>query len=228
VFELDLIEFVVAACLVGAGGCLLYALLAKSADARAGGIVAVVLLLVLAAATAVVDEKVGSGTAHDDGESSNGAQTKGEEVIKYPFEPSELTNFAGRVAFRGRPEAKTLCLVTYYNHAAELGKGRNYKWWTSCEEAGELETISEVRDQLALLPAWGPRDAEAVACVPSGANVAFLQGTVGPQTSDGHTYQGGAIQYRVLRFDTDWINQQRRLPEPPARLPALDPGECGS
>jgi hypothetical protein len=232
---------VVVACFVGAIGCVAYALLTSwPTAARAVGrsraegqqvaaLSIALLLVVLAAAVAVVDDKVGSADVPS--AATAGAQASGPPAARgtslvYPLEAAEADNFAGstRTTYGTRREA--LCLVNYYDRHVDVGAGRSYKWWTSCDDADGFSTVAEVRDALALPPAWGARNAVAIACVPARARFGYVSGPAAAVRTSRHTYAGGGLQFRVLRFDTEWIVARQALGRPRAPLPPLDRRSC--
>jgi hypothetical protein len=136
---------------------------------------------------------------------------------------SDLAGFTGNATTSHRRLRRTLCLVQYFDEAKELGE-RSYKWWTSCSANDRFKTVADVHEKLALPPDWGPRNTRAVACVPVGAAMPYMRGLTAPKRS-GSTrkrYAGGAIQYRVLRFETDWIHELEPVRPAPAPLPPVD------
>lgn len=225
---------VVIACFAAAAACLALALVSRIARRRGplagaelGAVAFALLFLGLAAAAAAVDEKVADGgeraAARPDG--GNGGRAAG-STFAYPLEASELRGFSGTIRAGRRPSREPTCVAQFHAAARPLGRDRTYKWWTTCEEAARLDSIAEVRERLALPPAWGPRDTVAVACLPAGTHPDYVTGRTAPVDSEGRRYGGGALQLRFLRFDEDWIVSRHTLPDPPAPLRVLDELSC--
>jgi hypothetical protein len=186
-------------------------------------LVAALGFLFLSGAAAAVHDKV------DEKKSAKKPAAPAGPVLAYPLQQSELSAFKGASHGGFKPLRKPLCLVQYFDSQAVIGVDRSYKWWTTCAQNAKFRTVDDVRNSLALPPDWGPRDARAVACVPSGATIPALRGRAGAQLSrvTGGTYPGGGTQYRVLRFDTRWIAiRSAVVPARASRLPPLR-APCG-
>jgi hypothetical protein len=217
-------------CLVAMAACLAIAArgLYLSRDAARTSYAAFALALafaLLAAAAAAVHEKVASpasastgGTAPPGGTAA--APAPGGTVQSYPVSADDLRSFRGLVGVQYQPTGRRLCLVNYFNGAKELGKGRSYKFWAGCGASDRWRTVADVQEGLALPSAWDPRNARVIACVPRGATMPYLSGPAAAQWSekDRHLYRGGAVQYRVLSFDTNWIVKRQAVPAAPQPL----------
>ncbi len=117
-----------------------------------------------------------------------------------------LASFAGPIeVHRTVPARKIghLCLVRYTARIFRQQRGGGH-WWTSCEEAGRLKTVADVRDRLALPARFGAvRDLRVRARIPKKTGVIYAAGTVAPQCEhkkdeppcQGRRYSGGADQY---------------------------------
>jgi hypothetical protein len=148
-------------------------------------------------------------------------------ALVYALDAATLKSFTGPVRIASGALDAPRCMVNFHARAAGVGGERSYAWWTPCSVAATFTSVAAVRAALALPPAWGARDEAAVACVPAGALLSYVDGAAAEVESDGRAYAGGGEQYRVLNFDTDWIRAQHRLPESEsAPLPALSPTSC--
>jgi hypothetical protein len=125
----------------------------------------------------------------------------------------DVQNFnQGFRKFSGRLE-KEMILVQYFDGAKEVGKGRTLQWWTTIEQANSMDTIRAVKGKLGL--PWGERNSVAVARIPAGTEVEFLQGSARSQDSENFLtyYKGGGEQFRFKNFDAAWVVETRRIPE---------------
>ncbi len=116
----------------------------------------------------------------------------------------ELENFApGTASYHTGPLDEDLWMVQFSDSAG----GGSLSWWTTVDQAGAFRSVDDVHEALALLPEWGHRDAFAVARVPEGTDIGFLEGDAAPQLqpSTGRVFEGGGQQLLLERFDTDWV-----------------------
>lgn len=99
-------------------------------------------------------------------------------------------------------EAGPLCLERF----SELGAGGTAgPWWTSCGEFGERDTVTEIKERLALPARFqAVYDVRTKITLPAGARLFFLEGRAAAQCEHdadsrcGHRYEGGGKQYYVL------------------------------
>jgi hypothetical protein len=182
----------------------------------------------LAASVALIDAKVGDpdGTetaAVEVAAAADAGKPTPGPILDYELDSSDLGNFSGKVRVEDGQVDKRLCLVTYFDKARQLGRGRSYKWWTPCKQRKPLKTLDAVHDSLALPEDWGPRTTRAVACVPPDSLMPHVRGKTSPKLSDdtGDELSGGATQLRVIRFDTRWIMRYDRINPDRGRLPPL-------
>lgn len=230
-----MLDAVLIACLVLAAGSFGLAILnrrrrAAPPEPSSGPLAFALAFTVLAATVAIVEERTEDP---DDGDPSvtesaaaGGAPKTSGPVLEYEFDPADLGGFVGRAQVVDGRTSDPLCLVAYFDRQSRLGVSRSYKWWTTCADDARSRTLDDVHQRLALPPDWGTRTTRAVACVPAGEPLPHVRGRVAPKLSDdsGRIYRGGAVQYRVTRFDTRWIVRYDRVRPAPARLPrAGDP-----
>jgi tetratricopeptide (TPR) repeat protein len=130
------------------------------------------------------------------------------------FDRDIVDDFTQHELFRGEL-TEDLELVQYFDGNQILGTNRSAKYWTSPEQANQMSTIDDVREQLALIPEWGERNTMGMAKIPKGTSVEFAVGAAAPQPSNllGRTLSGGGTQYRFKDFDSDWIIDTREIPE---------------
>jgi hypothetical protein len=196
-------------CFVGALLLFVYALLRARGDRtgpaeRIAVLVLATLLLILGTAAAAIEEKVaGKGHQAEVKPSSPDAITKGDLEA---FRP-------GTKIYSG--PAKDLCFAQYYDGSRPLGQARSMKWWTSCTEAKAFRTIEQVRKELALPSAWGPRSRRVFARVPENVTVTYIRGRAARQCAGvpRECREGGGLQFRVLGMQERWL-QRPHCPEP--------------
>ncbi|HCU65778.1 MAG TPA: hypothetical protein DF774_08465 [Rheinheimera sp.] len=124
----------------------------------------------------------------------------------------DLVNFnSGYQHFSGKAESD-MFLVQFHRSDRELGKGRSAAWWTTPDQANVFKSIDDVRQNLALPPNWGPRDAVSIAKIPKGAEVEYYLGTAARQKGGSATYEGNGLQFRFKNFDPTWIIDTRVIP----------------
>lgn len=116
----------------------------------------------------------------------------------------ELENFVpGTASYHTGPLDEDLWIVQFSDSAG----GGSLSWWTSVDQAEAFRSVDDVHEALALLPEWGRRDAYAVARVPEGADLGFLEGRAAPQMQPGtgRVFDGQGQQLLLEHFDTDWV-----------------------
>jgi hypothetical protein len=122
--------------------------------------------------------------------------------------------------FEGRLK-KDLVIVRYHTENAYVSK--SWKWWTSTNVANKTDTLSKVKDRLALLDAFGGEKTHVtVARIPRGTQIQLLHGRAKPQFSPGDLRvgtlpefrPGGGYQIRVKDFDETWIQKSCSLSDP--------------
>jgi hypothetical protein len=167
-----------------------------------------------AAEGALAIERAGSAARMVDGsealaDAERGAVAAGRVDYSAHF-ADDLANFeGGRAWLHEGPLDRDLKLVQYYDKESTRA---SLKWWAPTDEANAAQTVEDVRQRLALLPAWGERDAVRVAHIPQGTHVDYLYGRAAPQTENGVVYAGGGEQLRFREFDPKWIRETRPLP----------------
>jgi len=169
-------------------------------------------LVVVAAASATVSDKV--RTRSDDIEQSSSGEGDDEQTAspdRPPFDhPVKISvtseGFKGKARLHSGPLPSSLCLMGFFDRGKSIdAQERSYKFWTRCEEGKSFTTIKMVRRRLALRPAWGKRNAQAVARIEAGTPLTYLSG----KTRRKKKYAGGGTQTRILSFDPDWVTQIR-------------------
>jgi hypothetical protein len=199
------LEALVIACLVAAGLCFVYLVVLPGwRDAKPGAPLAVaVLLLLVGAATAAVDDKVAAPDAAP-------ASPPAPAAAQSDWPLADLAAFRGAPRLHSGPLRHPLCLVRYFARR-RAGDDPGATWWTTCAANRALKTVAMVRRRLALLHAWGPRNARVFARIPAGASVVYLEGKASQQCAIAvhRCYRGGGLQllFRDADFDRGWFTQ---------------------
>jgi hypothetical protein len=110
---------------------------------------------------------------------------------------------------------KDLVLVRYHDEGAIVKK--SWKWWTSTKVANQIDTLSKIKEHLALLDSFGKKTHVTVARIPKGTSIQLLQGRAKSQFCDGTTPEfcaGGGYQIRLKKFDECWIKKTCSLDSP--------------
>lgn len=110
---------------------------------------------------------------------------------------------------------KDLILVRYHDEGAIIKK--SWKWWTSTKVANQTDTLTKVKDRLALLDSFGAKTHVTVARIPKGTSIQLLQGRAKSQFFNGATPEfraGGGYQIRLKEFDERWIKRTCSLDSP--------------
>lgn len=202
---------VIIASVVSATACLAIGFRAARSDApprRSPGVIALpaaVVFVALAGATALLDDKVGEPSAHED--PSPGLI----EGSASDIDRRDLAGFREDATVHAGAVEKPLCLMSFFN--SNPGAERSSRWWTSCGYGKRLKTIAEVRERLALPAEWGKRDARVIARVPAGAQIAYLRGVAAAQCemNEPRCYHGGGVQYRVIGLEGRWLGEKQCL-----------------
>lgn len=164
--------------------------------------------LTLAVISGGIDAKVADPSLPD-------AETQAQPSLAPAAQPtdafaSELSNFSGDAVLRDRVRVP-LCLVRYYSrvdaHGDPQEPGAN--WWTTCHQNESFRTFASLRERLALLKSWGPRDARVTARIPAGTPVLHLIGRANRQCekNGGGCLDGGGRQilFRDADFRRAWF-----------------------
>lgn len=123
---------------------------------------------------------------------------------------SELPNFSGDAVLRERVRVP-LCLVRYYSRVDANSRPREpgASWWTTCRQNKAFRTYASLRERLALLKSWGPRDARVTARIPAGTPIVHLIGRASRQCekNGGGCLDGGGRQFlfRDADFRRAWF-----------------------